>query len=173
MKRSVIGAVGAIALVLSVATPAKADWQFTKWGMSKEEFKQASPVALNTDDDFCKKLLDSVSEIGTSPEFLSSDWDAGRFKFTNCYVFGENNSLNSVYLNLKNQYSGNLLIEALNNKYGMYSSSSTIELFNIEIYEWRTEKNLITSYKRITPDGIINRVSFHDIQPILASESKL
>jgi hypothetical protein len=46
MKKIVIGAVGAISLALCAATPARADWQFTKWGMTKEEFKKISPVAM-------------------------------------------------------------------------------------------------------------------------------
>lgn len=165
--------VGAIALALSVASPARADWQFTQWGMSKEEFKKISPIQITEIDKTCQTLLDSVSAIGTKPEYLATSWEAGRFKFTNCYVFGEDDSLADVYLNLDNFYSSGILLDTLVNKYGDPSSDNSIDMLNITSYEWRTEKDLISFFMKINPGKSKTYLKYTSIEQSLATESKL
>ena len=65
--------------------------------MSKEEFKQASPVAIEDSFSRCDNLFDSISEPGAKPKYLASEWKAGYFEFYNCYDFGLDDSQNQNY----------------------------------------------------------------------------
>jgi hypothetical protein len=74
--------------VLITASPAKADWQFTKWGMSPEELRQVSPIELSNGDANCPGKDDS--KIRPHKTYYTSNWTAGNMKFIVCYRFIDN-----------------------------------------------------------------------------------
>jgi hypothetical protein len=175
MKKTLIGA---IALALAVAAPARADWQFTKWGMSQAEFRQTAPIAI-TKSDYnalsyrCDNLLAAVWAIGKTPKYIVSSWQAGGFKFANCYIFDESNSLSDVFMILTDDSGTNeTLLDTLKNKYGQPSDKS-ITFLNIDLFEWRTDKDLIKfrqDWDRSTRKTFIH---YSSTQSSLANESKL
>ena len=161
--------IGAIAVLLS-ATPAKADWQFSKWGMTKEEFKQASTVEIRDTDKVCDDLVDQARKTGKKAEYLASDWNAGKIKFTNCYLFGENNSLSGVFLNLDNYRSTKLVHQILVKKYGYTTLDKSIESLDVFWYEWHTDEDIISFLAEKISGKVYTRVIYQSIQPSLAAK---
>jgi hypothetical protein len=156
------------AIVLSLGSPAFADWQFTKWGMTQEELLTVSPINVKNSrfDPECPS---------TAP--LSSNYEISKFlKFTACYGFDkENDSLDYVYLYLRNYEAREILYDALVAKYGnpqnIYTGSKGIGLI---WYKWRSENNSITLFD---DQSNINSpkmyVNYKSLQPELEVESKL
>lgn len=161
--------IGAIAILLSAA-PARADWQFSEWGMTKEEFKQKSTVEIRDKDKVCENLLVDAREMGKDPQYLASDWKAGTIKFTNCYLFGEDNSLSGVVLDLDNFRSTKLVYHLLVEKYGYTTLDKSIESSDIFWYEWHTDENKITFIAEKISGKVKTRVIYHNIQPSLSAK---
>ena len=175
MKKLVVGALGAI-VMLGVASPARADWQFTNWGMSKEELKQASAVEIRDTDKVCNNLVNEAREIGKKAEYLASDWQVGKIKFTNCYLFGENNSLAGVVLNLDNYRSTKLVYHLLVDKYGYTTVDKSIESLDVFWYEWHTNENIITFLAEKVAGKVKTSVFYQGVKPSLeekVSEEKM
>lgn len=156
------------AIALSLATPAFADWQFAKWGMTQEDLLTASPIDIENSrfDPECPS---------TAP--LSSNYEASEFlKFTACYGFEEeNDSLNYVHLYLRDYAAKGILYDALVAKYGspekVHTGSKGIGLI---WYQWRSENNLITltdfAGDLSNPEMFI---TYKSLQPELETESRL
>ena len=76
-------------------TPAYADWQFTKWGMTPEEVKEAA-------GDKYKFYLNTFVVPGTAaPDHIQWDtsYTTGKFKFQASFYFKKNtNKLYQIYL---------------------------------------------------------------------------
>ena len=156
------------AIALSLANPALADWQFTKWGMTQEELLTVSPINVKN------SRFDPECPL-TAP--LSSNYEVSEFlKFTACYGFDkENDSLDYIHLYLRNYAAKGILYDALIAKYGspqkIHTGSKGIGLI---WYEWRSDNNLITLTD--FAGDLKNPTMFIDyksLQPELATESKL
>jgi len=94
---------------LTLATPAHADWQFTKWGMSPEQLVKASDG---------KAMPTTRAEIAErlEPVLLKMPWQSGDFQFMAYFRF-KANKLDLVRLDLQQGDPGTLLV-ALKRKYG-------------------------------------------------------
>jgi len=122
------GAFFASVLLLIAAQPARADWQFTKWGMSESQVIKAS------------KHLAERAQDGT----LSMRYTTGKFAFNVEFVFADS-KLNAVSLELHtgSNYS---LLNALKEKYGQPDEQDGITTV------WRTSRDEI-DFSAVTGDG--------------------
>jgi hypothetical protein len=103
----------------AAATPelSRADWQYTKWGMSPAQVKQASSGLaknLNAEDQYNQQLggTDAVP-------VLEAPYSSGKFKFRVIFHFDKRtNGLVIVKLLLKNKELADNLLASLQLKYG-------------------------------------------------------
>lgn len=154
-------------IALSLATPALADWQFTKWGMTQEELLTVSPINVKNSrfDPECPS---------TAP--LSSNYEVSEFlKFTACYGFDQDgDTLNYVYLYLRDYAAGGILYDALVAKYGSPKKDSGLKRLGLMRYEWRSDDNLITlTDNRSNIQSPEMHINYKSLQPELEVESKL
>jgi hypothetical protein len=117
------------ALLLMAAAPANADWQFTKWGMSKKQVIRASGN------------LATPSADGT----LSMPYTAGKFTFSVEFDFDSGSKLDTVFLKLRSGTNYSLL-DALKEKYGQPDEVDGITTV------WRTSRDEI-DFSAVEPDG--------------------
>lgn len=155
------------AIALSITSPALADWQFTKWGMSQEELLTVSPINVKNSrfDPECPS---------TAP--LSSNYEASEFlKFTACYGFDKQSDiLNYVHLHLRDYASRGILYDALTSKYGNPKINDSSKGIGLAWYEWRSEDNLITlTEDRTNIDSPKMFINYKSLQTELEVESKL
>lgn len=156
-----------VAIALSITAPARADWQFTRWGMSQEELLTASPIKVKNSrfDPECPS---------TAP--LSSNYEVSEFlMFTACYGFDkEKDSLSYVHLHLRDYASRGILYDVLTSKYGNPRIHDTSRGIGLVWYEWRSENNLIALTEDRTnihsPKMFIN---YKSLRTELEVESKL
>lgn len=120
------------ALLLSIATPASANWQYTKWGMSREELKAASPY----------EIKDSSSRCGSASPLASEYW-AGRIEFTACYGFSDRNELHQIKLYLHDYSQSNIVEKILKLKYGKSTIDLVFKEMGIVKHEWQTEDKTV------------------------------
>ena len=99
--------IAAALLVIASASPAAANWQFTKWGMTPQEVISAGH--LTSIINHC----DSASSDCT----ISAYYSAADMGFTDTFSF-KNGKLSSVNLLLLKDADGAKLIELLSAKYG-------------------------------------------------------
>jgi hypothetical protein len=128
-----------IATFLSVATTTQAEWQYTRWGMTRDQVVAASKgAAVPTTPQ--EQQDHKLSPSGVSAT-LKQPWAAGRFKFDAFFYFGEEGGLSMVDLQLR---SGNPheLIGALRKKYGEPESKSSSARLTILL--WRTDADQIS-----------------------------
>ncbi|MEA5577469.1 hypothetical protein [Anabaena sp. UHCC 0451] len=116
------------------ATSAKANWQFTKWGMSPKELEQVSPVKLRvkiSTGDNCpaKNPLGKTYNVR-----YASDWNVGSMKFIACYLFLDN-KLNRVYLTSSNVDAA-AIIKGLSQRYGSPQVNTLLSSVGIVSYNW-------------------------------------
>lgn len=104
----------AISSILIASSPAKADWQFTKWGMSPDQVQKASPVKLSSGD-YCP-VNNKNNSSGYYQVKYATDWNVGSMKFIACFLFADN-KLRIVNLFSKN-VNQDVLIRGLSQKYG-------------------------------------------------------
>lgn len=71
--------------VLLTAFPAKADWQFTKWGMTAAQLRKASPVKLASGNN-CP-VNNSTNPGSVYDVKYASRWSVGSMNFIACYLF--------------------------------------------------------------------------------------
>ncbi|MEM8828776.1 MAG: hypothetical protein AAGE96_05395 [Cyanobacteria bacterium P01_G01_bin.19] len=154
------------AIAFSIANPALADWQFTKWGMTQEELLTVSPINVKNSrfDPECPS---------TAP--LSSNYEVSEFlKFTACYGFDRNSdSLNYVHLYLRNYAARTILYEALVAKYGRPQNINRSDI-GLAWYKWRNGNNLITLTDDLTNIHSPNMfITYKSLQPELEVEKRL
>lgn len=155
------------AIALSVAAPASADWQFTKWGMSQEDLLTVSPINIKNSrfDPECPS---------TAP--LSSNYEVSEFlMFTACYGFDrKSDTLNYVYLYLRDYASRGILYDSLVAKYGSPKIHDGSKGIGLAWYEWRSGNNLITlTEDRTNIQSPKMHIHYRSLQPTLETESKL
>jgi len=122
----------AMGIVVSIAfaAPAKADWQYTKWGMTPAQVLTASGGQAT-----CKTL--SAKEIAASPSLLleCSGWyQVGKFKFIALFGFDkQDHQLQEVTLSLANVHEEDDLSQAMqeNMAYGQKELFGLTKLLDI------------------------------------------
>ena len=119
-------------LLVALACPASADWQYTKWGMTVDEvIKASSGKATRIDDS--RRDSEMQKTMATAP------FVAGEFVFQADFMFGrKDQKLHTVKLKLK-QGNGHSLCAALENRYGKPISKSKTEV--TELAKWVDTEN--------------------------------
>jgi hypothetical protein len=125
----------AIALCgLLTASPATADWQYTKWGMNIDQASRASGNTLRSPNPQEK----SGGTINGLPPGLVGNYDNGSFHFSVALCFGgPGQTLSRVYLMLKDYAQWPSLVAALRSLYGEPSEHNRYT--NGETMRWRDE----------------------------------
>lgn len=121
-----------ISSIFLVATPAQANWQFTKWGMTSTEFRQASPVKLMSGNR-CP-VNNSNSSKAVYDVKYTSDWAVGNMSFIACYLF-LNDRLHRVHL-FSTSVDPEAVIKGLSQRYGSPEEDKTLKSIGIVDYEW-------------------------------------
>jgi len=92
-----------------LAQPVKAEWEYTEWGMSLEEVRQAS-------DGAAVPLEEPMSD-GEQTTLLKSDWNFNQYQFEVLLNFvGSDPKLSEVVLRSQGDTTG--LVEELNQRFG-------------------------------------------------------
>jgi hypothetical protein len=104
------------------AAPSRADWQYTKWGMSPEEVCAASRGAV-TMKALSPKDAKSNERLAT---LASGEFAAGKFKFTALFEFNKKErkleKVSLLYTATPDEPPLSALLQALQEKYGPWSS---------------------------------------------------
>lgn len=85
-----------VCCVLASAVPARADWEFTRWGMSVAELRKAAPVPVSLarmDERVFKRILRESSILAYIPRF---NWLGHRFELR--FGFDRTAKLNRIFL---------------------------------------------------------------------------
>ncbi|GEM_PF-5898635 len=122
-----------IASILLVTTPAKADWQFTKWGMTPAELEKKSPIHLVKGDSNCP-VRDSQVSVSPYETKYTSDWTVGSMRFTTCYLFLKN-KLSLVHLFSKD-VDEKSVIKGFSQKYGQPQVDDVLKDAGMISYVW-------------------------------------
>ena len=97
-----------------------ADWQYTKWGMTREEVVKASQGAATPDPESKAHSSEEHASLLTAP------YTAGRFEFSARFMFDrQTRTLSIVNLDLKDPRQCNSLWGELNIKYGKPESKTS------------------------------------------------
>ena len=103
-----------VAINMAANLGARADWQYTQWGMTPEQVMAASAGQLKICDEACKGL-DTDLQIAR----FRGPYQSGPFKFTAYMLFDRrNNTLAQVTLDLNQRNDTDALIGALISNYG-------------------------------------------------------
>lgn len=138
MKRISSSAIFAFALI-SVSCQARADWQYTKWGMTVDQVLAASNGKLRRCSvDACKgQVTDSTAAQ------ITGEYKAGEYAFTVYAMFDKrSNKLSSVTLELLNPTQGDSLVGSVRAKYGEPATASRTAIMSL--YVWRDQKDQIS-----------------------------
>lgn len=127
-----------VGIVLLTASPVKADWQFTKWGMTPEQLKEASPIPLLSRDS-CP-----INNSGVLDIKYASNWEVGSMKFIACYIF-DKDKLNGINL-YSRSVDEKAVIKGLSQKYGSPIISNNLAEIGIYSYRWDLPDEKIIFY---------------------------
>jgi hypothetical protein len=136
-------------LLLFLATPALADWQYTKWGMTPEQVIAASGgKAVETTAEEQKGKHRPAGAKTDVP--LKAPFESGRFRFLAFFYFSApGGRLVGVHLELINSELGAELLESLRQKYG----KPDIDLKrSVSRVAWRASGDEVT-YLAIPPNN--------------------
>ena len=150
----------AVPFLCTVPLPAKADWQFTKWGMSVNDVMKASKgIAKVTAADAAPN--DKVRLLAK----LAMPYTTGAFAFDATFYFDAANRLQSVHLELE-KGDRHSLLGSLSAKYGEPESQSILSASAAEIDVWRTSIDQII-FSTVGDDRFpeIAPVTFLDYRP--------
>lgn len=121
----------AVAVLLAPAC-ASADWQYTRWGMTKEEVAAASKGQLKPCDARCASVTTDNSAAG-----LVGPYKSGEFNFDAFAMFDKRTG-KLVRVNLKLLAGdGNALLGAVRLKYGEPASRLATDF--ISVHTWRDQ----------------------------------
>lgn len=134
MNRSV-WAIAALLCVV-VASAAKADWQYTKWGMSLDEVIAASKGQMERCDGACAKLSTDAEFAGATGPYQSGPFD---FKAV-AYFDKKTGKLSSMLLYLKDVDQAFRLQDELKAKYGRPASNMDVSVTRTTVWLTDTEK---------------------------------
>jgi hypothetical protein len=141
----------ALAILGFAASPVRADWQYTKWGMTKEEVIASSsgvaaltrPLAAGEKPRSCTAGDRGFSDSGIAG--AEAPYEAGEFKFKACFFFDKGGKLNGVELGLdvgQDEKLAKPLYETLFGKYGAPEKDYANAV--LRVADWRREGNRIT-----------------------------
>jgi hypothetical protein len=138
-----------LALAMVTATPAAADWQYTKWGMTPEQVTaESGGKAVETT---AEEQKGNAHPAGVKSDVhLKAPFESGRFQFVAFFYFSApGGRLVGVHLNLKNAELGAELLASLRKKYGKpdidHNRDVTPALLNYRVV-WRAGSDLITYF---------------------------
>jgi hypothetical protein len=134
-----------------IATPVKADWEFTRWGMTLEQLKQKSPQKVIPDNDGCE---DEDIEDGYG---FSSTWSGYGIGFSVCYVFVEDKL---VKIRLFSQQDGNLLPQLIK-KYGRANITKQTQVIEKKP-SGREEKAVMVEWQKGNDSITFGKITQHD-----------
>jgi hypothetical protein len=140
-------------VALLVAAPeARADWEYTRWGMTPEQALTASNGQLKRcDPQYCRSQTTKLAQA-----LLLGDYTSGEFNFVAFLLFDKRSTLLSqVTLKLKDLAKGSSLVGALRAKYGEPSDRRTTGV--TDLWVWRGQEDQI-SYLGITGTSLIEAV---------------
>jgi hypothetical protein len=124
-----------LAVFVALTTPAAADWQYTKWGMTLAQVQAASKGKLQPCDTRCA----DHSTPGTTVR-LRGEYQAGEFTFSAWAAFDSQGRLNGVRLNLLDSSQITPLVGSVRAKYGEPESSSPESILSISTWRDRTDQ---------------------------------
>lgn len=116
--------------MLMISSQAQADWQYTKWGMTKDQVQKASKGKAAAGN-FGEKAT------GDSPALLSAPYSAQQFTFTAYFHFTKG-KLSLIELELDDPEKCPRLIAELGSRYGQTLDQS--EFGPLRTAEWRDTK---------------------------------
>jgi hypothetical protein len=112
--------VGCFFLALGLATPANADWQYTKWGMTPTEVVAASGGHATCKQPSTKELANTLSYV----DECNSWYQVGKFKFFVTFSFDKQfRKLQGVTLLLVGSDEDDLA-QAIQEKYGPWTDGT-------------------------------------------------
>lgn len=123
-------AVTSISLSLCTVTPALADWQYTRWGMTPAQVQKAAKGAAKVTSELPEELVAGMSYRLVAP------YTAGEFQFIAYFAFDAHDHLRLVLLDLVSGEPASLLM-SLNRKYGEAKMPRPID------WQWRTARDAI------------------------------
>lgn len=120
--------IAAIIVACAFATPAQADWQYTRWGMTLPELQAASPAGL---------VVRDLPRHSTPQSTIraSSTYEASGMRFTARFGFDQRSRLNRVSLTLSDASQCSALRESLRSVYGWPDVRNQTRAFNLD--RWR------------------------------------
>ncbi len=140
-------AFASLVLVL-IALPAAADWQFTKWGMTPEQVIKKSPVRLSrVPAAEADKHLNTSDEKGLAST-LEGDWTSGSFRFHAYFQFDAGRHLAAVDLEIPDDAVAVDVANALEKKYGQPTrEDNSTPMFR----SWETPSDIIYFHGPLPP----------------------
>jgi hypothetical protein len=118
---------------------ARADWQYTRWGMTADQLQSASKAKLRK----CSPPVCRAHKTNTSEAQLYGEFDSGIFNFTVFALFELwSGRLSSIELTLWDAGQTDALVRAFLTEYGEPERSSNGAI--MESYVWRTSTDQIT-----------------------------
>jgi hypothetical protein len=123
--------------LLIVATPAAADWQYAKWGMTADQLTAASKGQMKRCGAACEKQKTDAETALLYAPYTSGDLDFTAFAFFN----NQTHKLSFVSLRLDDPSKSNQLVGALRAKYGEPVNKSNTQLMSL--FVWRDARDQI------------------------------
>jgi hypothetical protein len=128
-----------VMMTTALVSPAAADWQYSRWGMTVDQVATASKGQLRP----CTPALCDKKWTDNEEARLTGDYRSGEFKFSAAAFFSKKAvKLEWVDLELKQADQGNALLGALRSKYGEPASRSVTQIMRIEV--WRDGKDQVS-----------------------------
>jgi hypothetical protein len=147
-----------VAAALAFATPAAADWQYTKWGTTIDQVQKASKGKLIACDASCAAQSTDRSRV-----HLRGEYRAGEFVFNTWMGFDSQGRLNQVHLTAVYPDQVFPIVGSMRSKYGEPESGRRGSILNTSTWRDRNDQVTLTligdtnasiSYSpRITPSN--------------------
>ena len=119
-------------VTMAAATPARANWQYTQWGMSPDQVKLASDGTARDNGD--RKLdADGVKATLTAP------YEGAALPFTAVFLFDARDRLEYVTLNPIGQISCPVVLQALSANHG--TPTGTDDMVHASTRRWDDVEN--------------------------------
>lgn len=128
-----IAAASGAACVLLTAHVARADWQYTKWGMSVDEVIASSKGEMQRCESACSKLQTDDEVAAASGLYQSGSFEFKAFAYFN----RKTGRLSSMLLYLRDTDQGFRLQDELKAKYGRPTSQTDVSISRSTI--WLTD----------------------------------
>ncbi len=162
-------------LLLALAAPASADWQFTKWGMTPEQLMKKAPVSVTKVPAEERSQHEGLTTEGGMIPLLQSDWNSGSFRFHVCYRFDAGKHLSAIDLEILDDSQATDVANALTGKYGKPESESGPG-YMLASRNWTTQDETIEflgpHFFRVTPrDSTAEWCTSHERTPPAAAFS--